>query len=634
MLVAVVIVLACALVLALWIGAGVRDAAARHPPVSAARALDVSMAVRSNTASGDVSTMPVVADRVAVAPKVRFSCRFADGVPVTAGTVISDGARIGSITEPGVAELSAEAFGDALEIEVASDARLPVKRVKDTLIAARGFFVRGSLRESDLDDSGALIVLRGRIGVRDQADFEEARAAGAATALPEALRTYSVIRRMSSTSDGALGPLLVPMIDDDEAFDFVVVARHGALRQHLHGIRGYGEFVDLGVAKLEPVARMNVIVDNAADLDLELLLARVPDSAPAGDELLGWVERDHHLAIRGGVALPVPANHMLEMGPLDAGRIEARLRMRNGSTSPPFRAELVSGETTTLRIDASVLASSPRLAVAVLREPDLAPIAGARVIVQDPTGALSVRGDTDFAGQCSLAFPLTESNEGELGAPPGEWILVVEAFDKDVRERRFLSTVDAGSWATRRIRVTIPSLATLRAHSLNVPPAAPRSVPLGYRLERALPGQSFELAAVEEFTVDGDAVTAKFVAEEALYRIVAIYSAVYEFESEPVAILASENDAVTSFAALSAPIRYLRGSIVDSHGVALRDVAVEATTGGGVPPELVFTDERGRFTVGPIVAATVEIHARGVSTIARAPFADDVILISVVGREP
>lgn len=565
------------------------------------------------------------------------ACRFENGAPVPPGTILLGNRTLGILSRPGVAILhTALDEGTALEIEIGEHQRIPAIFESAAITARTGFFVTGMIGDTgDLEEApvgdrrGEGVVSSGRIDPRDRADLELERLAGGGAIDETDLSTFSPVVRFGCELGAVFGPHFVAYAPKAEAFE-LSIAVHGRVgRVRLPNDLAPGALHDVGRVELETMATLEIVVENAFDLALEVTLARVPAAAGvvAADLALGRHAESLFAALHHGVPLPLDrAAPRLVITPIDEGAIDVVLRRSDGARLDSRRIEVIAARPARLVFDATPLSRVRTLDLTFRFAPDGAPIQDASVVLSDLCGGVRVTGTTDESGVCRVPFPLAEGLDATRERTLSGWFVRVERFDPSAPERCFLVEVPAKTFVAGELAVSIPRLRTLRAVGLAPPPGAPRESPLAYRLERARPGEEFEPVAAESFEVDADAVTVSCVESDVRLRVTAVYSAVFLFASEFVAMTESDSEVVTSFATLESLPRFQRGRVVDVEGRGIGGVVVEATSGAAVPPEIVVSDGDGRFVIGPIVAPEIEVAASDRVSTARAPYEGELIL--------
>lgn len=566
-----------------------------------------------------------------------YACRFENGAAVPPGAILHENHTLGAVVRPGEAILHAALDeGAALEIEIGEHQRIPAIFESAAIRARAGFFVTGTVGDEGVAEGvpeglvrGECVVSSGRIDPRDRSDLELARLAGGGAIDDTDLLVFSPIARFDCELGAVFGPYFVACASAPEAFELSVAIGGRVGRVRLPSDFAPGTLQDVGRVQLEVQATLEIVVENASDLALEVTLARVPDDAGvvAADHALGRHPERLFAALHHGVPLPLdPAAPRLVLAPIDEGAIDVVLRRSDGVRLDARRIDVGTSRPARLVLDASPLSRVRTLELTLQFVPDGAAICNASVVLSDLCGAMRVTGRTDESGVSRLPLPLAEGLDAGRGHEFAGWFVRVEGFDPAAAERSFLVEAPASALLAGEFTVSIPRLRTLRAVGLAPPPGAPRTAPLAYRLERARPGEDFVPVAAERFEVDSDTVTVSCVESDVRLRVTAIYSAVFLFASEFVAMGEGDSEVVTSFATLESMPRFQRGRVVDVEGRGIGGMLVEATCGAAVPPEIVVSDGDGRFVIGPIVAPEIEVAASDRVSIARAPYEGELIL--------
>lgn len=591
---------------------GIEDPSLRRfdAQVSAASALDRE--------SSRQEIAPVERVRFGDSAPCEVRCRYADGTPVSRGVIVHEGVPIGEVVGSGLARLrSSPRSGSDIMVELEPSLRIPARFEDGVVVATCGFFVAARCSSSDPRPTRYSIE-RGRIDPRDRADFEMERAAGGIATDLEDLFNFTSVGNGEFVGD-RLDPCFVEREHAEDRFAIAFARGNSATTIVLPVTIELGSVVDLGELELSPYGALTVAIENAEGLALEASFSRVaPEgrAAPA-DRMLARFDPTAFDALRGGAWLPISREDpRVSFAPLDAGEIEVVVRRADGPRLEPVRTTIAPGFDRVLVLDASPLRDVPCLRFTLLFAPDEAPIAGARLTLSDPTGSRAVSASTDEHG---VAFIIDPERAGLVDSS----IVIVDAFDDSAPERRFLASIpDAGPDGA--FVVSIPRRKELRAVGLAPPRGAPRDAPLAYSVEIARAGEPFVPLSVEDFRTDSDGVTAFVTEWDAVFRIVAHYSAVYSHASSPVSIAEADTRVETTFGPPEIAPNYVRGRVVESAGDGLANLRVEVTSGGCLPPEIVFTDEEGRFVIGPVLADALEIRANGSAQWLRAPFAEDV----------
>lgn len=443
-------------------------------------------------------------------------------------------------------------------------------------------------------------IQQGAIDPRDRADAEEN---GALPQDSAALLEWSPPRPVRVDGDGAFGPEPVP-----PAIAYRVIATCGdavATAVLAPGEAAAGSALDAGA--LAPAAATALEVDWSGlpgDPPFQLRLAR--DPSPAGTahaEILAVLDPRLLEIVYGGAPVALAEPRRLRFAPLPADRaLVLEVVAPTGERAAPLRVPLRAGATERIALHAGALFDG-RDAVGATVQARLSwrgtgrPIGGARIAAP----ALGSTCRSDGAGRFGVPH-----------VPAGRPLaLEISAFDPDDAERVERVEIAEPPAAGIEVALELAPYRWIRATGLGAPPFGLGPAPLAFALESAAPGGSFARASAAVFRPQDSGVAISATDDDRLYRALALWTALLQQPSEPVALEPGATDAFARFLPLEPAPVYVECWVRDGSGrpLAFADV-VACGPFGGLPPATFRSDAHGRAAVGPVNVTPLLLTAR------------------------